>query len=383
MNKSAAIIGCGAAGLMASSILGPEAFVLEHGDEGGKKLLITGGGRCNYTSSDSMEMLSSRYYEKKNFVSPALHTFPPEKITAYFETLGIKSTVEENGKVFPSSGKAREIRDALLDKTDSVIYGEKITGIKKSGGIFHIETERKVYTAEFIIIATGGITFPETGSDGSLNKIIRGLGHKIIAQHGTLTEIMTPTLPLFKAEGISLTLTLKKGKTKVHGDAVITKRGISGPAPENFSHYLETKDEATIEFLPLTRESFSSLNAKAALKNALPLPERLTAVLLPDLSGKRVSDLSNKEKDEVIHALSGNIVPIKLNERRAMCTKGGVATDEVNRRTMESRLVENLYFAGEVLDVDGECGGYNLTWAFASAFTAASEIRKKKKLVLS
>ena len=216
MNKSAAIIGCGAAGLMASSILGPEAFVLEHGDEGGKKLLITGGGRCNYTSSDSMEMLSSRYYEKKNFVSPALHTFPPEKITAYFETLGIKSTVEENGKVFPSSGKAREIRDALLDKTDSVIYGEKITGIKKSGGLFHIETERKVYTAEFIIIATGGITFPETGSDGSLNKIIRGLGHKIIAQHGTLTEIMTPTLPLFKAEGISLTLTLKKGKTKVH-----------------------------------------------------------------------------------------------------------------------------------------------------------------------
>ena len=139
----------------------------------------------------------------------------------------------------------------------------------------------------------------------------------------------------------------------------------------------------TIEFLPLTRESFSSLNAKAALKNALPLPERLTAVLLPDLSGKRVSDLSNKEKDEVIHALSGNTVPIKLNERRAMCTKGGVATDEVDRRTMESRLVENLYFAGEVLDVDGECGGYNLTWAFASAFTAASEIRKKKKLVLS
>ena len=194
---------------------------------------------------------------------------------------------------------------------------------------------------------------------------------------------MTPTLPLFKAEGVSIPVTLRKGKVKLSGDAVITKRGISGPVAENFSHYLEPKDEMTIEFIPLNRDSFSSLSSKTILKNALPLPERLIFTLVPELSSKRVLDLSNKEKDEIIKALSDNTVAIKLNEKRAMCTKGGVSTDEINRKTMESKLVENLYFAGEVIDVDGQCGGYNLTWAFSSAFTAASSILRKKKLVLS
>ena len=383
MNNSTLIIGAGASGLMASSILGHEAFVLEHEKESGKKLLITGGGKCNFTAAEPVDSICSRFYEKKNFVSPTIHSFPPERIRDYFKELGVESIVENNGKVFPASGRAEDIRKALLKRSGVIFFSENILSIEKEEGLFHIKTDQKTYHAKYIIVASGGITFPDTGSDGSLNKIIRGLGHTFVPQHGTLTEIMTPTLPLFKAEGVSIPVTLRKGKVKLSGDAVITKRGISGPVAENFSHYLEPKDEMTIEFIPINRDSFSSLSSKTILKNALPLPERLIFTLVPELSSKRVLDLSNKEKDEIIKALSDNTVAIKLNERRAMCTKGGVSTDEINRKTMESKLVENLYFAGEVIDVDGQCGGYNLTWAFSSAFTAASSILRKKKLVLS
>ena len=381
MNNSTIIIGAGAAGLMASSLLGHEAFVLEHKEECGKKLLITGVGRCNFTSSDPVEILSSHYYEKRTFVSPALHSFPPEKIRAYFKSLGIDSRVEENGKVFPTSGKARDIRDALKKNGGEIFYNENILSIKKEEDIFHIRTENKTYSSRYLIIATGGITFPETGSDGSLNRIIKSLGHSITDQSGTLTEIMTPGLPLFNAEGISIPLTLKKGKIKLSGDAVITKRGLSGPVAENFSHYLKKGDEITLGFLPLKRDDFSHLNAKALVKNAINLPERLMKVLLPALMNKKVSDLSNKEKDEIVHALSENKVLVKLNEKRAMCTRGGVKTDEVDRKSMESKLIKNLYFIGEVLDVDAECGGYNLTWAFASAYAASCDIRKKKLML--
>ena len=383
MNNSTAIIGGGAAGLMALSILGHEAFVLEHGNVCGRKLLISGGGRCNFTTSDNIETLITRYYDKKNFVSPALYGFPPEKIRSYFASLGVNSRREESGKIFPASGKAIDIVDALQKNEGKIFYGERIRGIRKEDGLFVIDTDKKQHRAKYLIIATGGITFPETGSDGSLNPFITSLGHTMVSQRGVLTEIMCPSLPLFKAEGVSLNMSLKKGKIRMSGEAVITKRGISGPLAENFSHYLEREDEVSLAFLSLRRESFSLFSQKALLKNALPLPERLTEAVIPSLAGKRIAELSNADKDTVIKALAENRTEVRLNERRAMCTRGGVDTAEIDRKSMESRIVENLYFAGEVIDVDGECGGYNITWAFSSAATAAGSIRKKNNLMLS
>ena len=383
MNNSTAIIGGGAAGLMALSILGHEAFVLEHRNECGRKLLISGGGRCNFTTSDNIETLITRYYDKKNFVSPALYGFPPEKIRSYFASLEVNSIREESGKIFPASGKAIDIVDALQKNEGKIFYGERIRGIRKEDGLFVIDTDKKQHRAKYLIIATGGITFPETGSDGSLNSLITSLGHTIVSQRGVLTEIMCPSLPLFKAEGVSLNMSLKKGKIRMSGEAVITKRGISGPLAENFSHYLEREDEVSLAFLSLRRESFSLFSQKALLKNALPLPERLTEAVIPSLAGKRIAELSNADKDTVIKALAENRTEVRLNERRAMCTRGGVDTAEIDRKSMESKIVENLYFAGEVIDVDGECGGYNITWAFSSAAMAAGSIRKKNNLMLS
>ena len=131
------------------------------------------------------------------------------------------------------------------------------------------------------------------------------------------------------------------------------------------------------------RESFSLFSQKALLKNTLPLPERLTEAVIPSLAEKRIAELSNADKDTVMKALAENRTEVRLNERRAMCTRGGVDTAEIDRKSMESKIVENLYFAGEVIDVDGECGGYNITWAFSSAAMAAGSIRKKNNLMLS
>lgn len=382
MNNSTAIIGYGAAGLMASSLLGPEAFILEHEAEGGKKLLMTGGGKCNFTTTDPLEKLVTCYYEKKNFVSPALHAFPPEKIIAYMESLGVKSKAAENGKVFPLSEKAEDIKSALAKRSGKVFFNEEPCSIEKKDGIFHIHTDKREFSTKYLIIATGGITFAQSGSNGSITPIVKKLGHTIIPQKGVLTEIILPGSPLSKAEGVSLNLRLKAGKAIMQGEAVITRNGISGPAAENFSHYIENGDEIEITFIDLKKEDFRSFNQKAMLKNALPLPQRITETLLPSLKDKRISELSGKEQNEIITALSGRRERVTLNGKRAMCTKGGVSTKEIDRKTMESKIVENLYFAGEVIDVDGMCGGYNLSWAFASAYAAYCDIQKKK-LVLS
>ena len=382
MNKSTAIIGLGAAGLMASSILGPEAFSLDHQKEGGRKLLVTGGGRCNFTTTDTLEALVTHYYDKRNFVSPSLYAFPPEKIISYFKELGVEAK-REGTKVFPKSDKSSDIVNALLRKSGRIFFQERISSIRKEGDVFHIITDKKIHEAEHVIIATGGITYPQTGSDGSINPIIKSLGHTIIPQKGVLTEIMISSIPFSKAEGISLSLTLKKDKIMMKGDAVITARGISGPVAENFSHYVEAKDMIEIGFLDIEKDYFKKQSGKALLKNVLPLPERLINILLPTLKERRIAELSSKEMDEVIRTLRGIKVEAYLNGKRAMCTKGGVSVREVDRKSMESKIIPGLYFTGEVLDVDGECGGYNLTWAFASAYSAALDILKKKKLVLS
>ncbi len=381
MNKTA-VIGLGSAGLMASSLLGSEAFSLEHMESAGKKLLITGGGKCNFTTHDETDVLVKRYYDKKNFVSPSLYAFPPRKIIKYLEELGVKAETEGN-KVFPQSRKAEDVRDALLRKCGPVYYNEKIAAIEKKDGLFHIATEKNSFTSRFLVIATGGITFKETGSDGSITPILKAFGHTIVPMKGVLSEIFIDSSPLSGAMGISIPLTLKKGKAEASGDAVITRGGISGPVAENFSHYIDNGDVITLKFLDLKRESFSSLSGNALLKNALPIPPRLLQVLLPTIADKRISDLTNKDKEIIITELSEKSIRVSINGKKSMCTKGGVSTKEIDRKTMQSRIVENLYFAGEAVDVDGECGGCNITWAFSSAYNASMNILKKKKAVLS
>ncbi len=374
MNNKILIIGLGSSGLFLYSLLNGKAMAVEQNQEAGLKLLITGGGRCNF--SPSFDEISSHYYDKKNFVSPSVSAFPPSRIRSYFENLGVR-TGKEGQKLFPESGKSSDIRDALLKNGENIKYGEKAILVEKRGNLFHVTTDKASYASEIAVIATGGITYPKTGSDGSLYPAIRKLGHTVIEPKPALAELMLENHRLRKAEGVSLKLALRKGKAYAEGDAVITGNGISGPVAENFSHYVDKGSEIEVSILKIRKEDLEKYSQKAMLKNALPLPERLTTSLFPSLAGKKLNELKKAEKEEIVKTLNSFRTKASPNARNAMCTRGGVSTDEINRKTMESRLISNLYFTGEAIDVDGECGGFNLAFAFSSAYLAYQDILKK------
>lgn len=378
MSDAVAIIGFGAAGLMAGSLLGLEAYILEKKENAGKKLCLTGAGKCNFTHSGDVKELLSAYYEKKNFVRPALYDFPPEKIRDYFRKLGIESVVQENGKVFPKSMKAVDIRNVLSDHAGRVFYNQRVKRIVRSGEDFLIFTDDKIHKAGYVILATGGNTYPDTGSEGDGYQILKSLGHRIVPPRPALSQLFLEENPLKGASGITLPVTIEKGRLRIRESVVITEKGLSGPAAENFSRYIEGKEEICISFLDIDRNKIKKNGGKLLLKNALPLPERLLEALLGEVSHKKIADLTSKELLLIEDKLSRFRVNATVPTLSAMSTKGGVDTAEIDSKSMESKLVSNLYIVGEIMDVDAWCGGYSLTWAFASAYLAVKDIKRKK-----
>ncbi len=379
MTDSVAIIGLGASGLMAASLLGMEAFVLEKNDTAGKKLILTGGGKCNYTHDAEPDELLEAYYDRRNFVRPALYAFPPRKIRSYFQSLGIDSVTFENGKVFPKSLKATDIRDTLERKAGRIFYGQKVCRIAKKDGVFHIFTSERTFKAGHVIMATGGFTYRETGSEGDGYFLLENLGHTIVPPRPALGQLFLEGHPLKEAAGITIPVTIRKGRNRISSSAVITEKGLSGPAAEDFSRFMDGKETIGITFLDIGKETIKRKSGKAMLKNALDLPERLTEALLGELSYKRIADLTAGELEKICRTLSDYEVPASVPTLSAMGTTGGISTSEIDSRTMESRKVENLYITGELADVDAKCGGYSLTWAFASAYLAAQSIARNRK----
>ena len=366
------IIGGGAAGLYAASLL-PEAVVLERNEETGRKLLLTGGGRCNYTHSSSVPDLLPHYHGSLPFIRKVLYCHPPESIINHFRQLGIEPT-EENGKIFPRKGDAESILKALMKNSNRIIRG-KAERIEKHDGVFRVLTEKEEIEAEHILLTTGGMAYPHTGSDGNGYALASALGHSITPPRPALAALdLTPSLK--SAEGITLDVELTRKKKTVTGSAVITSRGISGPAPENFSYLLNGREEITISFMqPPDMKRLRMEEGRTLVKNAFPLPPRLVSALLPETAEKRLANLSKEEERLIVQRLSSALFTARPIAGSAMTTAGGVKTDEINPETMESRFVPGLYFAGDIIDIDADCGGYSLTWAFATAFIAASAVR--------
>lgn len=367
----AIIIGAGAAGLFAGSILGRKAIVLEKGDRAGRKLLLTGGGKCNYTHDSELPEIFNHYTADRKFIRDALYAMPPSSIIDYFKELSIEPAIESNGKVFPATGKAEDVVSAL-EKRCSIEYKTEVLTIRKEER-FIVETTKGTFTSSAVLIATGGISYPHTGSDGKGYELAKSFGHSIERPVPALAPLALE-YSLKEAEGITLNLTIKIGKKSLSDSAVITRRGISGPLAENISYLLPDKREITISFLDITKEEIRAENGKTLLKNTISLPARLTKALLGPIGEKKIAEL---KKDELNLALE-RITSLKTNafaiKEGAMSTHGGVSMKEINPRTMESKLIPGLYFAGDVMDVDAECGGYSLTWAFASAYLFAKAI---------
>ena len=404
-NFSVAVIGGGPAGIMAAiraAENGATVTLLEKNNQLGRKLKITGKGRCNLTNLTDINEIVKNIPGNGKFLYSALKNFTAEDTVNFFESLGLKTKVERGNRVFPASDNAADVLDALNKKLAlldvHIRFNARVTQILDNGGkIIGVEVNKKFFSTDAVILATGGASYPATGSTGDGFKLARQLGH-------TVTKILPALVPLEVEEdfvkdlqGLSLknVRAVLKADGKVideqFGEMLFTHFGVSGPIVLTLSRKAaqllnENKFvELVINLKPaLTPEQldarilrdFQKFKHKS-VKNALVelLPTKLIAPIL-DLAfideDKKIDAVTKDERRRLLELLRG--LPLTITKTRpideAIVTAGGVNVNEVNPKTMESKLIKNLFIVGEVLDIDGFTGGFNLQAAWATGNVA-------------
>jgi predicted Rossmann fold flavoprotein len=395
-----AVIGAGAAGCMAAiSAAGPgtEVLLLEGTRDGGRKILISGGGRCNVLPA-SLDV--SRYVtdSSPNVMRKMVRAWPLAEQIAFFEdTLGIPLVEEtESVKLFPASHKARDVRDGLIDHARSsgvqLLMETRVNAIARSGEGWSISPSMgDPIEVDAIVLATGGLSVPATGSDGFGLEALKKLGHTIHPTYAALTPLTCDPAPFGSLAGVSLTLTLTARSDRrsavATGGFLFTHRGYSGPAVLDVSHVAvrsiaEPGPRATIRVRwsklgDAEWESAFKPNGARTVSGAVraEMPERLAAALI-ETAGvdphRVLSELRRDERLRLIETLVRGELPWTGDEgyKKAEVTGGGVSLAEVDPRTMESRLHPNLFICGELLDAFGPIGGYNFCWAWATGRAA-------------
>lgn len=401
--KRVIVIGGGAAGMTAAISarrLGAEVIILEKNLRVGKKILATGNGRCNYTNINAD--ISCYYGDNPKFAYSALSDFTIEDTLVFFEKLGITYKVEDLGKVFPMSDQASSILDVLLyelnDLGVAIICEANVRRISCKNNEFIVELENNaIYKGDKIIISTGGKAMPSTGSDGEGYNLALNLGHTMTDIFPALVQLMLEGSYFKRIDGVKFVGTAEivfKGKSvaKDTGDILFTNYGVSGPPILQISRkagellnqgkeaYVKINmlDTMTVEeVLELLDKRFNNATNKTVefslvgLINKRLIPVVLAEAGITDL--KRLSGgLSSNEKGAIVEILTNWRFRIKGTKSwpSAQVTAGGIKTDEIDPKTMESKLVKGLYFAGEIMDIDGQCGGFNLQWAWSSGFIA-------------
>jgi len=400
---STVVIGGGPAGLFCALRAagdGRRVLVLEKKPSPGRKLLRAGSGQCNLTQAGDIKAFFTHYGDNGAFLKPALMSFGNKELISFFEERGLAMAAEPDGKVFPKSRKASDVLDILLaacaDVQVGIRGGSPVLGIAFAEGLFQIRTAEAVFPARQAVIATGGITYPGTGSTGDGLKFARELGHRVTETGPALCAVRIKDYPFSDLAGISFpgrTISLVRDGRRIsrhNGDLLFTHSGLSGPGILDFSRFIKAGDTLEIAFVPgLTPEAIeenligkiaaSGQRRIATILAAFDLPERFVKKLLteagldPELTG---AHLSKPGRTALIHRLTGwQLVVSRLGGlQEAMVTRGGVSLAEVNPKTMESRLVQGLFFVGEVLDIDGDTGGYNLQAAFSTAALTAKQL---------
>ncbi len=405
-NYDLLIVGGGAAGLMSATIVqnkGLRVGLLERNARVGKKLLATGNGRCNYTNIyTSLEDFSG---EDVGFASTALETFPPQTILSYFRSLGIEPQIEANGKAFPSSEQAGSFLDLFLLRLRNgdidILTDTFVKGIRKKKGRFIVTTnDGKNLTAKKVLLCTGGKAMPSSGSDGNGYSLAASLGHSITPLSPSLVQLMLQGNFFPKIEGVKLRRWLHLGlgdkflQTE-EGDLLFANYGISGPPALQLSRLagaLLSQGKTPWVSISLFNEPLqetyerlmerSSFFPERSIHDALIglVHKRLIPVIIQeariDNIRRPVSSLTKKETYSLAQLLTDWRIPIRglKGWSSAQVTAGGVNTKEVDPASMESTIISGLYFAGEILDIDGRSGGFNLQWAWSSAAIASRAI---------
>jgi len=405
LSKRVIVIGAGAAGLIAAgkaSERGNDVLLLEKNDQVGKKLMISGKGRCNITNNTDIEGLIQNVPGNGNFLYSSFYTFSNADLLELLHGEGLETKVERGGRIFPVSDDAHDVVQLLQSYTEKkgakiqlnapvdgiVVNNGSITGVKLKDNSF-IECSS-------VILATGGASYPGTGSTGDGYRMAQKLGHTIIPLKPSLVPLVAVEKWVSELQGLSLknisiTIIDKKGR-KIYsdfGEMLFTHFGVSGPVILSCSRHILQYDyrnvNLVIDLKPAldedkldTRlqrdfEKFSRKQFKNSLDELLPQKMIPVAIMLSQIpEDKPVNQISKNERRTLVKLLKNFTLEIAGSRpiMEAIVTAGGICTDEINPSTMESKLVKGLFLAGEVIDVDGYTGGFNLTIAFSTGYTA-------------
>lgn len=408
--KHVIVIGGGAAGCMAAVAAaqkGAAVTLLERNPKLGRKLYITGKGRCNVTNDCAAPEVLQNVPRNSRFLTSAVTRFPPEAVKAFFEGLGVPLKTERGNRVFPCSDKAADIIDALLlalRRSGVHIVQDRARALRREGEILTgVEGERGFYPGGAVVIATGGVSYPLTGSTGDGYALAVALGHTILPPRGSLVPLVAEGDACAKMQGLSLrnvAIQVRNSKKKTvyagQGELLFTHFGLSGPlilsASAHMREYEKDRYTVCIDLKPaldeqtldarLVRE-FSE-HANQAFHNVLEhlAPRLLVPVLtarsgIPaDLPANSVTKVQRRRLLELLKALCFEVQGPRPVED-AIVTSGGVKVGEIDPRTMESKLVQGLYLAGELIDVDAYTGGFNLqiAWCTGRAAGQAAALR--------
>ncbi len=402
------IIGGGASGFVSAIVAkqnGATVSILERKDRVLKKVLTTGNGRCNYTNINTT--ISNYYGNDVEKIEHILNSFNPEETIKFFKKLGIEPKYRENGKVYPNSDQASSIVDALRFKADNIgveiHVNFDVTNIKKKKDYFLIEsTEKKEIKAKHVILATGGKSYPELGSNGSGYEIAKKLGHTVTSLKPVLVQLKTEKDVIKGLQGVKVDANVYA----YHGDVLIgkesgellfTEYGISGNSIFYISYVTALYDNITmsIDFIPNytedellrvlieRKQNLSHLTVEHFFNGFI---NKKLGQMIIKLSGIEkitypIKNISSKDLNKIVKLLkSYKIKVIETNGfKNAQVTAGGIKLNEINLETLESKKIPQLYFSGEVMDVFGDCGGYNLQWAWASGYYVGNILSNKLK----
>lgn len=413
------VIGAGAAGLFAAiraKELGNTVLIIEKNNVAGKKLLITGKGRCNLSNKSSKTNYLNNIFPNPKFLYSAFNNFFVDDTIRFFEKNNVPIKLERGNRLFPKSDKSYDIVNCLVNyckkENIDIFYNSVISEIITKNNavdscIIKKENSEITIQCSNIILCTGGFTYPKTGSTGDGYEIAKKLGHKIITPKPSLVGLI-PKSDIFAdikvtsiyLKNINASLCINEKITKnFFGDVEIFENIISGPSILPLSRSAvesllkKDKVEIIIDFKPaLTYEKLNERllrdfneNSKTKISELLKL--LLAKDMIPIFSKKISTDknklanqITSKERQEIISLLKEFRIEISKDEgiNRAVITNGGISTNEINPKTMESKIISNLFFAGEIIDIDANTGGYNLQIAFSTGWTAGNSIQKNK-----
>ncbi|MGA2093391.1 MAG: NAD(P)/FAD-dependent oxidoreductase [Sedimentisphaerales bacterium] len=433
MEKKVCIIGAGPAGLMSAIFAaqaGAKVILIEKNPEAGKKLLLTGGGRCNLTHTGEIEDFVKIYGKAGRFLRHSLYELSPDDTREFFTQLGLATKVDEAGCVFPVSEKASDVRDVLIRQCQEMnvqfIFSRGVDKITQNSKLktqncqFTVSMGKEIIFADKIIIATGGLSFPQTGSTGDGYKLAKSLGHTIIEPRPALVPLLTEEKWTLDLAGTSLarvkiSTVIDNKKVSVEGPMIFTHDGIGGPAVLDLSRlladYLSAIGSADSETSPAAvRRGGPAQKPIQILLDIVPAmnEEKLEQYLLGQLSQYSRKIIINVLFDLIPKKLAGFLcrwaliaetkgyqfkkeqrrqiiqllkkLPLSITAARpieeAVITRGGVAIGEIDSKTMQSKICPGLFFAGEVLDADGPCGGYSLQICWSTGALAGKMCQK-------